>query len=187
MISLKKAVLPSTIEVDGIFYAIKTDFQYFLIFQELLKKDKVMLKEFDYLYEVEIPEDRQKGLDELIRFAFPKRELPRKINNEQSNEIIFDYNIDADLIFSAFWEKYKIDLCDEKLHLHWYKFQALFFGLKDTLFNSIMEYRSFVPKGKMDEHQKNMLKQKKAWRIEEALTEEEQKMVDEFERIAGGN
>ena len=186
MISLNKALLPSSVKIDGIFYAIHTDFQYFLNFLKITKEEVIPLNAIDFMFVSEIPGNKQKAFDALINFTYPKKEIPRTEHSTDNKEILLDYDVDADLIYSAFYEKYKIDLCDESLHLHWYKFQALLNGLTGTKLNDVMSYRAFKPKGKTDDYQKEMLRLKKAWRIEEQLTEKEKLMVDEFEKVAHG-
>ena len=47
---LTKKILPSAVEVDGIFYPVKTDHYYWFNFARLIKK-KVSVSDFDFLYE----------------------------------------------------------------------------------------------------------------------------------------
>lgn len=186
MIDISKKILPCSVEVHGKIYSIQTDFQYYIIFSRMMKENH-QLKDFDFLYTEKIPQDRQQGLNELIKFAFPKRELP-KDSGEETDDIILDYEKDADYIYSAFFHYYNIDLLAEKLSLHWYKFSSLLNGLKETKLNDIMGFRSYKPRqtdGK--EYKAQMLKLKEMWRIEEPLTEEEQKELEKFERLASGS
>lgn len=177
---LSKISLPDAVIVDGKVYPIHTDFQFFVSLISMLKT-KQTLDAFDFMYKEQIPEDRQKGLNALVSFAYPKRELPR-IVSEQTNEVLFDYGLDAELIYSSFYQQYKIDLFQKDLHLHWHKFIALFQGLQDTKLTNIIEARSYIPsKNDGDEYKKAMLRKKEAWRIEEELTDEEKKAVEKFD------
>jgi len=186
MIDLSKKVLPCSVEVHGKTFPIKTDFQYFIIFSRMVK-EKHELKDFDFLYKEKIPADRQRGLKELIKFAFPKRELP-KDSGEETDGIILDYEKDADYIYSAFFHYYDIDLMEERLSLHWYKFSSLLNGLKETKLTDIMSFRSYKPRqSESKEYKTQMLKLKEMWRIEEPLTEDEQKELEKFERLASGS
>ena len=55
---------------------------------------------------------------------------------------IYDYDYDAPYIYAAFLDQYGIDLQDIKF-LHWWKFHALFLGLKeDNEICKIMSYRA---------------------------------------------
>ena len=58
---------------------------------------------------------------------------------------VIDYEHDADLIFSAFWQIYNLDL--SKVDLHWHVFKALLNGLPDHCqMRKVMGYRSLGPK-----------------------------------------
>ncbi|MCR5607137.1 MAG: bacteriophage Gp15 family protein [Treponema sp.] len=181
MISLLKAVLPSSVTVEGKTYKIKTDFQYWLNFSLKCQKGKIhSYSDFDYLYVDDIPENRQKGFNELIKFCNPEKALPRKIGN--TNKTILDFEIDSDLIYAAFFEQYNIDLCNVNLHLHWYKFNALFDALHDTKLNEIMSYRAFDEFDKTD-YKKAMVKMRQAWELDSKLTEEEKKDLEKFDSL----
>lgn len=185
MIDLSKKGLPCSVEVHGKIYPIHTDFQYYIVFSRMTR-EKHSLEDFDFLYTEKIPADRQQGLNALMEFAFPKRELPKDMGDE-TDEIILDYEKDADFIYSAFFHYYGIDLMADGLSLHWYKFSSLLNGLKETKLNDIMGFRSYKPRqtdGR--EYKMQMLRLKEIWRIEPPLTEEEQKAIDKFERLASG-
>lgn len=183
MIDLSKKILPTSIEVAGSFYKIKTDFQHWIRFGCALKnKEIVKYNDADFLYDGKIPENRILGFAELIAFLRPERPLPRATSVKSNNKTIVDYEVDANLIYSAFYEQYKIDLLDEKLHLHWWKFNALFDGLHGTKLNEIMSYRCFDENDKTTEKQ-NLIELRQAWEIEEPLSDEEQKALDEFNAI----
>lgn len=185
MINLSKKNLPCAVEVHGRFYPVHTDFQYFVTFARMAK-EKHSADDYDFIYDGLIPSDKLEGFHALAKFAFPKKELPKDLGNT-ADEIVLDYEKDADLIYSAFYHYYNIDLMDSSLHLHWYKFIALLDGIKETRMNDVMGYRMYTPSqndGK--EYKAQMLRLKEMWRIEEPLTEEEQAEVDKFEKLAGG-
>lgn len=179
--TLTKKILPSTIEVEGKSYEIQTDFQYFIMFSNKIKNGTRELKEYDFLYTNKIPYNRLEGYKQLYNFAYPHKQLPRHLDEDNSDEIILDYEQDADLIYSAFQEKYNIDLIDEDLCLHWYKFQALLTGLQNTKLNEVMKYRSYKANAKdPQEYRKQMQKLKQMWEIVPELSEEEKKAVEDF-------
>ena len=181
MIDLTKKVLPDSVEVSGRTFKIKTDFQYWIRFILLLEEEP-LLTDFDYLYDGKIPENRAEGFEALKAFAFPKKELPRSVG-PAPEEIPYSFELDSDLIYSAFYSQYGIDLADEKLHLHWYKFRALFDGLKDCKFTDIVGYRLFTPGAKLSEYDRSMLRLRDAWRIYPELDEETKKEMAEFDRL----
>lgn len=179
----KKRALPSAVMVDGIFYDINTDFQYFLTFLNSVRNGKITREELMPVFMGKVPANLQGAASALLKFAFPKKELPRNIG-EKSEDILLDYEIDGDLIYAAFYQQYGIDLFDESLHLHWYKFQALLQGLQNTKLNQIMEFRSWKP-GKNDsgEYKAHMQKLKETWRIEERLSDDEKEMIEKFDSL----
>ena len=138
---LEKTCLSSFVEIDGRTYGIKTDFHFGLVFMRMVN-EKHFLSDFDFFYEGDIPEDRQKGLDELVKFYVDRQELPR-VADEKPDDIILDYAIDAEYIFAAFMEQYGINLFRDDLH--WLEFQALMRGLHGTKLNEIMDARSYNP------------------------------------------
>ena len=68
----------------------------------------------------------------------------------------YDYDYDADLIYAAFMQNYGIDLYDTE-YLHWWKFRALFKGLKDTRINDIMGVRQTDITDNMSEERKDSI------------------------------
>ena len=169
MLQLNKIKLPDSIEVSGSFYPIKTDFRTWLTFGEILSDKNSKLIEILFVFEKRIPEDLPKAFEELMKFYNPPHELPRPSKMDSSDKIL-DYTLDADLIYSAFLEQYKIDLLatdskgKAKNNLHWHQFQALLSGLHDTKLNKIMEYRSYNPNDKttFEQQMKNL---KKSWQL----------------------
>lgn len=176
MLSLIKTGAPEAIKVDGAFFPIHTDFRYWIRFSEILK-EKPSYAVFDFLYTDKKPENRKAGFDALFEFYLDQKPLP-KVKKENSDVKAYDYRLDADLIFAAFYEVYGIDLTETKLH--WHKFRALFDGLHGTKLNEVIGYRIYDDSEKSD-YKKAMLELKEMWAIPEEITEEEQKIIDEFD------
>lgn len=185
MLSLEKANAPEAVLVDGVFYAIKTDFRYWITFSRLVQEEKPNLFDFDYLYENKAPEDRQKGLESLIDFYVNKKELPRVFEGDDDFSVL-DYTIDAELIYAAFMEMYKIDLISIETKLHWWKFKALLSGLHGTKLNEVMGYRCYTEGAKSD-WKKEARENKKRWELPHKLTEEEKEAGEEFDRLLKKN
>lgn len=177
MIDLKKAKLPQAVKVGGRFFAIHTDFKYFLRFRELIKDKDAPIKNFDFMYINEIPPSRLEGIRALCEFMNPPRELPRRTGDE-SSEIVLDYDADAPYIYAAFLEQYGIDLIDTRLH--WYKFLALLHALHDTELNRIIAARLWKPNGKNSEYEKHQQKQYEAWRLPQPEDDEPDEALDDF-------
>lgn len=175
MIDLTNKALPNVLVIDGKAFSIYTDFRVWMKFEiELTKvtsKDQVI--EIGYLFKNERP--MYCDVNELLKFARPKNVLPRQIGNT-SDAIAIDFEIDSDLIYSAFLGQYGIDLMEVE-ELHWHKFLALLRGLNDsTLLHQVMQYRMYersTEKG--DPYQKL----RDMWEIERILPEE-QAEIDEI-------
>ena len=179
MLNLAKVKLPDTVSVLGSDYKIKTEFHWWIRFSQLLKNKEIKkYTDCDFLYADKKPENRVLGFSELTKFLRPERTLPRA-TGKQSDRIIVDFDEDANLIYCAFLEQYGIDLLDEKTHLHWWKFNALFDGLHGTKLNEIMGYRSFDENDKTSERQ-TLIELREAWSIDVPLSDAEQEALDAF-------
>ena len=178
--TLTKAALPSSIEVEGKRYGIHTDFRFALILLERIREN-APLTECDFMYDGAPPADRAAGINAIAQWLCPKIGAPRA-STVSSSDILLDYEQDAGLIFAAFYEQYGIDLFDARLRLHWHKFLALLYGLHDTRLNEVQGYRAYKPrKGEPSEYKREMLRLKEMWRLEERLNDEEQAALDAFQ------
>lgn len=171
--------LPNKIEINGKSYAIDTNFRKWIKFsmevQNLRQGDYL---DVSYLFQNEMP--MYCDIVPLLEFCHPKNELPRERGVPQK-EIAFDFELDADYIYSAFMSQYGIDLVDIE-YLHWHKFLALFKGLKDDeLICKIMGYRCYE---KHDNKKDIYAELKEKWRIEK-ISPEEQAKLEEFSNMFG--
>lgn len=101
---------------------------------------------------------------------FLRLKLPRSIGESFGGKIL-DYEIDADLIYAAFYEQYGIDLLATDSHghvvqIHWHIFLALLSGLHNTKLNEVMNCRCWTGDTKT-EYGKQMQKLRNAWELEE--------------------
>lgn len=182
MIDLTKKVLPNTVMVGGRAFRIHTDYRIWMRFLIEFEKWKVegMRGELDisYLFSGELPAFQCiEDYTGILMFASPVSVLPKSMHSSSKT---LDYEIDADYIFSAFLETYRIDLVDIK-ELHWHKFNALLHGL-GTKLADIMGYRSYT--GEKIENQGEVYRRlKDAWELPEQITEEERKEEEEFNRF----
>jgi len=157
----------SSIWVDGEEFLIQTDFHYWISFGKKMEAKEINLLELDYLYKIitvdgreyGIPEDRQKGYEELCKFYQNEQPLPHPTGKQGVRA--FDWLIDSEYIFAAFLQQYWINI--RTTDMHWHDFMALFNGLKDTKFNDIVQARLYEkPNKKMD----GMEEMKNAWKLE---------------------
>lgn len=81
---------------------------------------------------------------------------------------VYSFRHDADYIYAAFMQAYRIDLIDEQNKMSWSHFKALFAGLPEgTAFRNIVNIRmKELPKGKGTEKEREELKKlKKIYRL----------------------
>lgn len=179
MIDLTKVnSLPNMVSTGGREFLVFTDFRVWMRFEiSLTKMKRGDLVPVDYLF----PGDKPKycRIEDLLAFSRPRNELPRPVFG-RSDVIAIDYELDADLIYSAFLGQYGIDLVDVE-HLHWHKFLALLSGLNDsTRLREVMGYRCYEKSTEKEDIWR--LKLKRAWEIDRVSPEEKEEL-EEFSNL----
>lgn len=174
----KRNSLPDTIVDKGREFKVHTDFRVWMRFEiSLTKMRKDDLLSVEYLFLDEMP--RFCNLNSLLEFSRPRNELPRPMFGG-SDVMVVDYELDSDLIYSAFLGQYGIDLVDIE-YLHWHKFLALLAGINDTTrLREIMGYRCYEPSTEKEEIWRAKLK--RAWEIDR-ISMEEQDELDKFSSL----
>lgn len=167
------------IEYEGL--KINTNFRSFILF-ELLMQDNKIDKENKIalainLFYDEPPKDIKKAIDGILWFYTRGKNVKQKSNEKGNNERqkrIYSFEHDTELIYTAFLDQYGVDLNDID-KLHWFKFKAMFEGLKsDNKICEIMGYRAInVSKIKDKEEQKRYKKLQREWALPDERTEEE--------------
>ena len=96
----------------------------------------------------------------------------KQVNKKEKQ--IYSYEFDNELIYSAFKNQYNIDL-EEIEYLHWWKFKAMFNGLKsDNKIVEIMGYRAMdLSKVKDKEERKRYRKLQKLYALPDMRTQEQ--------------
>ena len=120
---------------------INTNFRSFVLFELLMQdnsvsdKDKILLT--INLFFNEPINDIKEAMDCVLWFyrCGEEQKTSEKGAGERKKQI-YSYEYDAKYIYSAFLDQYKLDL-NEIEYLHWFKFKALFEGLKSE--NKICE------------------------------------------------
>lgn len=116
------------------------------------------------LFYKEVPEDEVAAFEAMMEFI---RCCKKEEKIKGVEKIAFDFEIDSDSIFSAFFQIYGIDLTITEMH--WFKFIALFADLNDgtpTLVN-LMQIRTAELTSDMSNDQKlRLLALQKKYRIE---------------------
>ena len=175
-------ILVDKLPIDYEGLKINTNFRSFILF-ELLMQDREIEKEekialaLNLFYEG-IPTDIKKAIDGIVWFYTRGKKVKQEENEENKKnnkkKKIYSYEHDADLIYTAFLDQYRIDLNNVD-YLHWFKFKAMFEGLKaENKICEIMGYRAIdINKIKDKEEKKRYKKLQREWALPDDRTEEE--------------
>ena len=168
----KRNALPDTITDGGREFKVYTDFRVWLKFEiSLTKMRKSDLLSVEYLFPDDMP--RFCNINSLLKFSRPRNELPRSVFGN-SDVVIVDYELDSDLIYSAFLGQYGIDLVNIE-YLHWHKFLALLAGVNDTTrLREVMGYRCYEKSSEKEEVWRAKLR--RAWEIDRVSMEEREEL-----------
>lgn len=147
--------LPTTVEVGSKTYDIESNFRTSILCEMLLQDREISDEQkaitmLDLYFGQSIPNDIEGAFDAIIWFYRggdePEQEQQEAESEQPTPPIraqrVYDYDIDAPLIYAAFQSQYGIDL-NAIEYLHWWKFLALFQSLhEDELIAKIIGYRS---------------------------------------------
>ena len=185
--------LPCSVIVDNIDTEIVSDFRTSILFEQLMKdnsvNDDVKIELALNLY---FPKqyiiNTIDAVNKIIWFyggGKDIKESSNKSSNSSKNANIYDFEQDADYIYAAFMEQYKIDLADID-YLHWWKFKSLFYGLnKDIQLSKIMFYRSIELTDDMTKNECKFYRDMKRLYALEDMRSEEEKEQDFNDCLAG--
>ncbi len=171
--------LPNTITVEGREFLIKTDFRYWLLFDEIVKEygKKIDLSEFRFLFVDDMPLcDFTK---ELEAFFNNPNSTPKSSGRKQK---VIDFQEDGEYIYASFMSAYGIDLF--KVNMHWHLFKALVIGLpKGTIMSEIMSIRGWKKDNRKIE--KMYEDQQRAWTLplDKTTREEEDELEEQLAEI----
>jgi len=144
--------LPEVVLVDGEEYAISTSYRTGMLFEMLLNDPSVEDAQkgsiaISLWFPDKIPNDVDEAVDQIIWFYTCGRPPRAETSAKRSDgggfrRRIYDFEIDAPLIYAAFLQQYGIDM-QEIEDMHWWRFSALFSALsEDCEITKIMSYRA---------------------------------------------
>lgn len=171
--------LPVTVSVDSRDFEINTDFRVSVRFEILMQEDidncQKLLSALQLYYPV-IPENLEQAIEKMLWFYSPVENKSPKGGSAAKQ--VFSYTCDGSYIYSAFLDQYGIDLIDIP-YLHWWKFKAMFQGLKsDHMISKIMRYRAAETTSEMSKEEKKHLQQIKRLYAIPLPKSEQQKLTD---------
>lgn len=181
---------PTTLNVCGKEFEIRTDYRDVLNYESLVKADASELNIIRAVDEMFLHNDLIMTAD-CLNAAIQCLNWFISCGEEQkiqrpSNAVLginknrpFEFEKDGALIYSAFIQSYDMDLY-EIPYLHWWKFNALLSDVdKDSRFAKVMEYRTIDLKNKnLSKEQKKLYSALQSYyKITEGRTKEEEDFI----------
>ena len=166
--------MPKNLNICGEDIEIRSDFKTWIKFTLICQK-KIGAKEVAKILALiflRLPKRLDKAMEAVFNFYVPKK-LSKSKKNVIPAKKIYDFEIDSELIYSAFMQQYGIDLTTADLH--WWQFKALLDGLnEETQFVKVLQYRSMDISQIKDKNQKNFyMNMKNIYKLPDERSEEE--------------
>lgn len=182
--------LPTSFSIDGKKYEFNYDFRTSILFCLLMQdteltEEQRILQGLQLYYPV-IPPNIEEAYKKILYFYSRGKEIEdnKKVKQgkrifKRNNNRAYDFEIDADLIFSAFMTQYNINLNRDELH--WWEFMSLFNSLKDdTEIVKIMNYRTIDVNTIEDKKERKTYKQlQDYYSLENTITTEEKQLLEQ--------
>ncbi len=180
-------LLPKEVNIEGEDYKINSDFRTSILF-ELLMQDNSVSEEDKIIQALELyypilPKDLNQAIEKILWFyRCGKDEVETKNKGTGKSTNVYSFDYDDDYIYSAFLDQYGVDLQDVE-YLHWWKFKAMFRGLKeDNEIVKIMGYRAMdVNKIKDKEQKAHYTKMQELYKV--PIAKDERNKLDEINNI----
>lgn len=158
---------PKEIVIDEAIFLINTDFKRILGIIQLLNDDLFSNEEkvkasLALFYDTSIPEETNEAYGAMLDFIHMYKEEKGSNKSGKKEPRVMDYEIDSGAIYSAFIEKYQIDL--QEVIMHWFKFSVLLENLsaeKPRLLQ-LIEIRGMEIDEKLDSKDKAKLRKLKS-------------------------
>lgn len=181
--------LPDWVKVGEKKYFIDTDFTTAIKFETLISDRSINAEQkialiLNLFYKEEIPDNIQDAIEAVYQF-YACGTGGKGTRQAVKAKRIYDFEHDADYIYSAFMADYGIDL-QEYIQtgktLHWWKFRAMFVSLNESnLFCKIMGWRSADLRSLKGEEKNFYRKMQKLYAL--PLPKSEQDKITEIDRI----
>ena len=177
--------LPTSIDVNGNSFLIKTDFKIWLAFLDLCKVNELDVA--SALYMLADENDKQKAIENysdyitaLVNFVSWQPATPNTSNDTKSSPQIVDFSADAPYIYASFLQAYNLDLMSAKLHF--WQFKALFLSLpSNTKMSEIMQARAY--RRSADSEEKMWKRKREFWKLPVRENENDNPWGGEFDKL----
>ena len=181
--------LPENVCIDGVSYAVNTDFRVWIEIGNIISSGELNLFEkiekiLTCCYSEKLPPNLEKAMNGISWFYRCAKE--EKGGKDAGCDMpVIDFSQDSDMICAAFLHDYGIDLWREKIH--WWQFKALLLSLnEENKIMKVMGYRA-VNLGDISgkEQKKFYRKMKSLYRLQDKRTPEEKEkdMLNKLDSI----
>ena len=182
-------VLPTTLSVDDVDYAIRSDYRVILnIFEafaddELRDSEKVLVM-LKCLY-VDVPDDIEKAAEKAVWFIDGGgSEIATQSDKPQNKVKLIDWEQDEQIIFSAVNKVAGTEIRALE-YLHWWTFLGYFNEVGEGLFSTVLNIRSKKARGKkLEKYEQDFYKSHKDLiDIKKKYTEDEKQEMSRLNEI----
>lgn len=169
--------LPVHVEVDGVRWPINPDFRLMVELESAVTSQdglgaEMLADLLSRFYPQEIPQHMDGAVDGMLWFYRCSREGEEQGGKGSGRSRIYDFNQDAEALYTSFLSALKIDLTTDPVH--WWCFRRLMFGLPaETPFAQRLHYRTADTSSMGKEQKKHYAKMKRLFAVQERTRQHE--------------
>lgn len=155
--------LPASIEIDGMKYAIRTDYRDILTICQAfndpdLSADEKWLTALQIFYKDKVPNDTEKAAKGIVWFMNCGKE---EIEQREEEKPVYDWEQDEQIIFSAVNKVAGHEVRADQ-YMHWWTFMGLFQEVGESMFATVVNIRNKKRKHKkLEKHEQDFYKENK--------------------------
>lgn len=175
-------IYPTKVEYEDVIYPIDTDFKTAIKCMQINEDESISDYERAIAIIVLLFGDEIPINDDTLNLAIKYLQCGKKAEEHNSKKDM-DFVQDEFYIQASFMSDYHIDLSETKMH--WWKFYALICGLtENSILSKVRDIRNFdINELSNVKDKEKMLLAKRSVELEVKRTEEEEKMLEEFESL----
>lgn len=179
--------LPEGISIDGVFYAVNTDFKVWIEIANIISSKELTVfekaeKTLALCYKESLPKTFNAAINGMFEFYRCAKEPMKEGVTSLCEKPIIDFFKDSDMIAAAFLHDYNIDLFSTPMH--WWEFKALLSSLSDdNKIVKIMGYRAINIGDIKDKEQKKFYKKMKSLYSLPDNRSDEEKEIEMLEKL----
>ena len=175
---------PEYAEVRGVKYKINTDYRVALRCFEVIEDTEICDQEralaVVFLLFGEVPLE---DMGEFLRIAGNYLRCGEKETAQEAHERDMDFNADEKYIVASFMSDYRIDLSSVDMHF-WQYIQLIQGFTEDAIMSRVRDIRNYdMSELKDPKARAKMAKAKATLALPEKFSKDEQKAIDEFEKL----